>query len=348
MRLSFPLVLITAAALCAAPLKASKKKSGTPPSAPDTSASIKPSAESDTLFSMVKVGRDQSASWLAFRHLGAWTPEIAAQVKSDNPSIRNLNRLEIGDVLRLRRCLDQRAHTPSHQISMAMRKAVVTYVRGNAHIVRQGKSEAISLNAFLAAGDKIVTEQNAAVELIIDNQSVMRLRDNTTLQLVAIQESAPDQKVGTSVFLEYGRVWSKVRKWAGPLVGFQVKMPNAIAGVHGTTFECFVNNDSSGIVSVSEGLVGVTGRNQPEESFVPAGKSVTVQKDGRLTLQNRPSNSHIDWKRFNEKRDQSLEDMSSAYQDANQTSRNTPAPAEIAPVCTQVIIDRPTVPEVAN
>ncbi|MEN9308279.1 MAG: hypothetical protein RL173_2211 [Fibrobacterota bacterium] len=325
MRVTISLVLITAASLFAAPLKASKKKSGIPAAIADTSAKIKSSSESDTLFSMVKVGRDQSASWLAFRHLGAWSPDIASQVKSDNPTIKNLNRLEIGEILRLRRSLDQRGQTPFQQIAKATRKAVVTYVRGSARIVRQGNAEAVGLNDYLVPGDKIITDANSSLELIIDNQSVMRLRENTTLQLVSIQDSTASQKVGTSVSLEYGRLWSKVRKWAGPLVGFSVRMPNAIAGVHGTTFECFVNTDSSGIVTVSEGVVGVMGRSQTLETFVPSGKTVAIHKDGQVTPSEGPSGKSTDWKRFNEQRDQSLEDMSSAIQDANLTSLNNAA-----------------------
>jgi len=339
MRVSISLVLATAALLCASPLKTSKKKAASIAAPVDSTAKLKAVGEPDSLFAVLKVGREQSASWLAFRHLGAWTPEISEQIKRDNASIKDLNRLEVGQQLRLRRSLDQRGWTPDQQVSKAIRKAVITYARGSAHIVRQNGTTPVSINEFLAPGDKIVTDANAVVELVIDNQSVLRLRDKTVLQLVAIQDKQTNQKSGTSVYLEAGRVWSKVRKWAGPLVGFQVKMPNAIAGVHGTTFECFVQNDLSGNVSVSEGIVGVTGRAQSAETSVPAGKSVEVLKDGQLSQPAAASSATPEWKRFNEQRDQSLEEMTSAYLDEAQSSRNNPTTNE-----SNVKVDQPDQP----
>jgi hypothetical protein len=321
MRLSISLVLATAALLCASPLKTSKKKGPGSPTPLDTTR-IKSAVDADTAFNVVKVGREQSASWLAYRHLGAWTPLISTRIKLDNPAIQDLNRLEVGQLLRLRRSLDQRQQTPARQIDQAMRKAVVTYARGSVQVVRQGTTQPVSLNEFLSPGDKLVTASNAVVELVIDNQSVLRLRENTVLSLVEIQNAAPTQTARTVVYLEAGRVWSKVRKWAGPLVGFQVKMPNAIAGVHGTTFECFVEGDSSGVVSVMEGTVGVMGRAQSMEQPVTAGRSVLVSRDGYVGEAPSQKPSPKDWKQFNEQRDQALEEMTSAYYDAAQTQRN--------------------------
>lgn len=266
------------------------------------------------MFGAVKVGPSQTASWLGFRHLGAWTPEIASKIQADNPQISDLDQLQPGQILRLRKSLDQRRLAPAQQVSQAIRKAVVTLVKGSAELTRANSPTVpLQANSFLVAGDQISTGTNAIVELIIDNQSVLRLRDKTVLKLVAIQDSGADQKTRTSVFLETGRVWSKVRKWAGPLVGFQVKMPNAIAGVHGTTFECFVHDDSSGVVHVQEGLVGVSGRaNQNLEIAVGAGKSVKIDRTGEVSspaiLPGKPSIED----RIEEQQEQSIFDQSSA------------------------------------
>ena len=314
MVLTTSLALVLATLMGASPLKGAKKKI-IPAKVDSTSLAVAPKTEPDSLFGVVNVGPSQSASWIAFRHLGAWSPEIASQIQIDNPQIKNLDLLEVGDVLRLRRSLNQRLLTPRQQISKAIRKAVITYVKGNASVQHAGApSASLRANEFLSPGDRITTSAGAVVELIIDNQSVLRLRDRTTLSLVAIQDSSSDQRTRTSVFLEAGRVWTKVRKWAGPLVGFQVKMPNAIAGVHGTTFECSVDSGAQGTVTVHEGIVGVSSLLQPVETPVAAGKSVFIKKDGQISTPVSTTESSPDWNRFNEMQDKSLEEQTSAQQ----------------------------------
>lgn len=313
MLLSLALSLGLAISLGASP-KTSRKKARPPLVEQPAPQAVQAPSEPDSLFGAVKVGPSQTASWLGFRHLGAWTPEIATKVLADNPQISDLDQLQPGQILRLRKSLDQRRLAPAQQVSQAIRKAVVTLVKGSAELVR-ADAPAIPLraNSFLVAGDRISTGTGAIVELIIDNQSVLRLRDKTVLQLVAIQDSSNDQKARTSVFLEAGRVWSKVRKWAGPMVGFEVKMPNAIAGVHGTTFECFVNDDSSGVVHVQEGLVAVLGRaNKALEVAVGPGKSVQINRAGEVSAPAAVPGSPSPEDRIEEQRDQSIFDQNSA------------------------------------
>lgn len=344
MLLTTSLAIAAATFLSASPTKASKKKA--PPAPKPDSALVAPAPEPDSLFGKVKVGPSQTASWIAFRQLGAWTPEIAIRVKADNPDIQDLNQLTAGQILRLRRSLDQRQLTPAQQISKAIRKAVVTYVKGEGKILRNGEAPSpLRANEFLSPGDKITTNTGAVVELVIDNQSVLRLRDKTVLALAAIQDSSNNSKTGTSVALEIGSIWTKVRKWAGPLVGFQVKMPNGVAGVHGTTFECFVANDSSGFVKVHEGLVGVSGRLQTMETPVPAGKSVLVKKDGLITTPvSIKDESAPDWNQFNEQRDQTMEELASAQLEAVHSLRENAMSEEATAAQTTVWKQRPTRP----
>jgi hypothetical protein len=322
MRLNMSLSMVAAILLVAtssaeAARKLPKKKSA--PVAVDTVAAVAalPASEPDSLFGKIKVGPSQTVSWLAFRHLGVWTPEIAERIKADNPQIQDLDRLEVGQILRFRLSLDQRRLAPAEQIAKAVRKAVATLVKGSVQLQRAGSasSEPLRANEFLSPGDRITTRSGDVVELIIDNQSVLRLRDKAVLTLTAIQSADSTQAVRTSVALDMGRLWSKVRKWAGPLVGFQVKMPNAIAGVHGTTFECFVNADSSGGVTVHEGLVGVWDRRLTLESPVPSGKSVIVNTSGEVTQPIPTKSTTPDWNRFNQQRDQSLEEQAAVHQD---------------------------------
>lgn len=214
----------------------------------------------DTTFSSVVVKPRQTASWLAFRHLGAFDKSILDTLKLDNPSIPDLAKLKGGETLRIRRSMDRRPLSPQRQIALASRQGVVTTIKGTGELRRaSGELLPLSVNTFLSVGDEIRTGPATAAEIVIDNQSVLRLRENSRLRLLGVQDTVvtAGRKAGTRVALESGALWVKVRKWAGPLVGFEVRLPSTIAGVHGTIFEATIGKDSSETVTVVEGIVSV-------------------------------------------------------------------------------------------
>jgi hypothetical protein len=272
------LFLLVAASLASvSPAKASQATAQAAPS--------KSVQEPDSLFYKTVVAKGQTLSWIGLRHLGAWTPEIAQRVIADNPGLRSGAPKE-GTELRLRRNLDRRALSPAQQVSLASRRAVATRTLGIVdRIASDGSIHPLVADEFLSPGDRIRTGPGGVAELIIDNQSILRLRENSQIAFVAIQDSTrlKDRQAGTRVSLDLGRVWVKVRKWAGPLVGFEVRLPTAVAGVHGTIFECTVRADSSGEVSVLEGLVGVVGGHARTETKVPAGQRVELSPKGDVS-----------------------------------------------------------------
>jgi hypothetical protein len=273
--------LATALLTAVAPAKSSHKTAPAPVAATTTA----PVQEPDSLFYKVTASKGQTLSWIGLRHLGAWTPEIAAQVLADNPNL-SADQLAAGQALKLRRSLDRRNLEPAQQIAMASRKAVVTRTMGTVEVLlADGSTKPLAANQFISVGDKIRTGPASVAELVIDNQSILRVREKSVLGFVSAQDTAKirDRHAGTQVSLESGSVWTKVRKWAGPLVGFEVKLPNAIAGVHGTIFECAVHVDGSSSVDVYEGVVGVTGNGQPGEIKVTRNQQVTVSASGMMT-----------------------------------------------------------------
>jgi hypothetical protein len=276
------LTTLAAAFLTAvAPAKSSNKHAPSPA----TNAETVTVQEADSLFYKISVSKGQTLSWIGLRHLGAWTPEIASQVVADNPGLKP-DILAEGQNLRLRRSLDRRALAPAQQIALASRKAVVTRTLGQVDfLLADGTTKPLTANQFLSVGDRIRTGKGGVAELVIDNQSILRVRENSQLSITSVQDTEKIAKghAGTQVSLELGSVWTKVRKWAGPLVGFEVRLPNAIAGVHGTIFECVVRADSTGDVRVYEGVVGVTGRTMTSEVKVARNQSVSAAANGTVS-----------------------------------------------------------------
>jgi len=241
---------------------------------------------SDSLYSNVVVRSRETVSWLAMRHLGAFDPAIRDTLKLDNPAIPDLDKVAVGQTLRLRRSMDRRPLPPERQIAMASRQAVVTTLKGTGEVrLKSGQLVPLGANTFLSAGDEIRLGAGSVAELVIDNQSILRLRENSRLRLLDIQGPSADKgrKAGTRVALDQGALWVKVRKWAGPLVGFQVRLPSTIAGVHGTIFETTVGADSTQTVAVREGEVSVTElRDGGQEIRLRAGQKVVATAAGIL------------------------------------------------------------------
>jgi len=211
-----------------------------------------------------QIRKGQTLSRVALVKLGAWNDSVEAQIRADNPGL-DPDRIEPGQIIRLRLPSDDplKPSDPVRAVRVASRKAVVTMVRGHGEILRaSGSREPLRANKFLGTGDGLQTEAGSYAELVIDNQSVLRLNEKTRITLLAIQAPQPataseHRPFYTRIALLSGKSWAKVQKWAGRMVNYQIQLPTAIAGVHGTVFESEAGSDSSGSVSVHEGEVGV-------------------------------------------------------------------------------------------
>jgi len=212
------------------------------------------------------VRRGQTVSYIAFLKYGVYNDSIVKVLKADNPKIENLDLIQVGSILKIRKDVQAPIaleKDPAKRIQMASKKAVVTMVVGTGEIHRaNGAVEKLLPNRFLSTGDAIVTMADGMAEIIIDNQSVLRLSSSTEVKLTAIQEvqkatGSDNRPMVTRLALLRGKTWAKVQKWAGPLVNYQIQLPNAIAGVHGTVFETEAKADSTGLVAVYQGEVGV-------------------------------------------------------------------------------------------
>jgi hypothetical protein len=279
------------------------------------------------------VRRGETVSFIAFQRYGAYDDSIADLIRTDNPRVSDLDHVQVGQILHLRKDLKAPVAVemdPQRRIQMASRKAVVTLAQGSGEIRRAtGGREPLSANRFLVAGDTIVTGPDGLAEIIVDNQSVLRLAAQTEVRLAAIQEPQKPSDTERRAFLTrfallHGKTWTKVQKWAGALVAFQVQMPNAIAGVHGTVFENSVAADSTSSVSVFRGKVGVQGQGPaarrslaptqiPGPQEIPVSKWIQILVDGQRMeisksgtagpVANFEPDPNSEWVKLNQERD---------------------------------------------
>lgn len=134
---------------------------------------------------------------------------------------------------------------------------IITYVKGVAQ--KKGSRvedwERAKENTRLATGDKVKTLEKARAEIRLEAGKVIRLDENTTVDLVKLVEESQG-KVQTDVKMEQGNLWAKVGK-LGENTEFKVESPIAGASIRGTTFRVGVALDGSTQLNVYEGAVEV-------------------------------------------------------------------------------------------
>ncbi len=220
----------------------------------------------------------ETISLLCIELYGHYAPSMGAALQKANPTLTDINKITPGQKILFKDPVQApvKAHptpgvsTPGNppeessvfEKQLTITQGVVTYLEGEATIVdTHGKKASLKVNALVYPGDIIQTSKSGRVEIIINRETVVRIRENTKTSLVAFRTNGID-KGATRVGFSSGSVWTKMKKFADRVTRFQLELPTAIAGVHGTVYNATINRDSSSAVSVYEGEVAV--QNAPE------------------------------------------------------------------------------------
>lgn len=133
----------------------------------------------------------------------------------------------------------------------------ITYVKGTAQ--KKGTTaedwEKANENTRLSSGDKVKTLEKTRAEIRLEAGKVIRLDENTTVDLVKLVEESQN-KVETDIKIEQGNLWAKVGK-LGDNTELKVESPIAGASIRGTTFRVEVGLDNSTQLNVYEGVVEI-------------------------------------------------------------------------------------------
>ena len=225
-------------------------------------------AASDPVTS-VKVRPGDSISYLAFKHLHTYNQEIVNQIKSLNPHIKDLNLIQVGQIVYLPKgkpstVTGKRGEpTPSapvpetKKMAAAASQAVVTLVEGEVQMMGAETNgwQRLQVNAMLKAGDNVRVLEQGRLELVLDNRSVLRLAANTTLELKEVERRRQKEKYRFA--LSIGKMWTRVTRLLGFGSRYQVETPTAITAVQGTVYDLQVDPSQQTRVRVHSGNVQV-------------------------------------------------------------------------------------------
>jgi phage tail protein X len=221
------------------------------------------------------VKKGETVSLVCIDYYGYFGADLAKAILKDNPSLKDLNVIHPGEAIVLHNP-DYKPEKPAPANPVFERRVqamqgVVTYVEGEALLTPKGGKARQKLvpNTIVFPGDVVQTGVAGRVEMIINRETVVRLKENTRMNIDAFRDM---ESTGGRTKMEFslGSVWTKMKQFRDKLSRFELELPTAIAGVHGTVYEATVDKDSSSEVKVYTGEVAV--KNNPSLKATTGGE----------------------------------------------------------------------------
>ncbi len=230
--------------------------------------------------------KGDTLSYLSFKIYGKYDQQIAEILKRENPQIKDIDWIYVDQVInfpapeamgqKLSEKVLKPARTgmgaetkearpsqepppPVSESKVRAGKGVITYLQGQVQVKKTGESQWAPArpNMILAENDQIKVLNQSRAELILDNQSVLRLSENSLLTIHKLEEERATRKETARMDISLGKLWARMAKLFNPASRYDVKTPTVIAGVQGTTYQVLVAGDLSTTIQVFEGAVNV-------------------------------------------------------------------------------------------
>ena len=137
------------------------------------------------------------------------------------------------------------------------KRGVVTYVSGAAQHREKAATawDALELKDDVTSGETVQTKRQTRAEIELDAGKLIRLDENTIVDLVKLFEEE-NKKNTVTLDVAQGQVWSQIASLGGD-EAFKINSPLAGASVRGTVFNFAVGSGNRTSVDVFRGAVEV-------------------------------------------------------------------------------------------
>ncbi|MGC3964671.1 MAG: FecR domain-containing protein [Rhodocyclaceae bacterium] len=218
----------------------------------------------DTLYALAERYLDGSARW----------PLLARINRLNNPDL-----LTPGTTIRL----------PLDALRSTRVNVAVDYLRGNVTLIPSGGTRrALAVDDRPGEGDTLEVGPASYVRLRLPDGSALQLQAGAQLRLQRLREMSAADLSQTVVYLERGRVDSRVqpqRKGSR----FDVITPLASAGVRGTRFGVSLPESGAMVSDVTEGHVVVSDAHDKNDADVFAGQGAVISATGAVSVRALPA-----------------------------------------------------------
>ncbi|MBD3317680.1 MAG: LysM peptidoglycan-binding domain-containing protein [Chitinivibrionales bacterium] len=291
-------------------------------------------------FFIHEVAKGESLSFLCVLYYGHYRGVMTDAIVELNPSMAKASTIRAGQKIKLphpKKTVESFGGTrPLFERRNNVTQGVITYTRGDSRLIpRNGSTPSrLSANTIVYPGDIIETGAGGLAEIIINSESVVRMRENTRLGIEAFRQK---RKKGTRTEIRFdvGTIWVKVKQVRDRSNQFELELPTVMVTVLGTVYQTSLASDSTAEIIVYNGEVAVKNKMAPlvgstSHEVVKAAKPkegtvlhqvpledwvhivrsmhrIKIEKNGKLDtplkLQSKPSDS---WKKWNIERDRHI------------------------------------------
>ena len=169
------------------------------------------------------------------------------------------------------------AYSFCFSLALAQEIGKITYVEGRVDTFKAGSDAGAPAIEYenITLGDAIRTKSNSKVEIKFKDDSIVRLAQNSKIEIKDYQLDEKGKRKTAAIKLERGKLRAIVAK-SSQGAPFAILTPNTEGMVKGSDVFAFYQAGSSGML-VAEGKLNVTNTAHPESPvLIPAGNSVLV------------------------------------------------------------------------
>jgi len=160
------------------------------------------------------------------------------QYPKDWPKIAELNNIKNSDLIHP----GDKLVVPVDMLRGIPLNGTVTFVQGDVRISK-GKDQpqtAVHLNDVILEGSRIVTGDDGSVRVTFLDGYTFVLRSNTNVRIIQANNKRAS-RLFFQLWMELGRIFSRIKKATGADARFEVDTPSAVAAVRGTEFRASVD-----------------------------------------------------------------------------------------------------------
>ncbi len=205
--------------------------------------------------------------------------------------------------------------------SVIQNDGLVNFTTGDVKIFVNGQAVAANTGDKITQGMTIKTGAKSVVDIYFEG-SVIRILEKSSVVMKELVKNLTDNKELTELYVENGKVFSKVTRKLTEGEKFRVNTPTAVAGVRGTEFLVSEEEGKSNIACI-EGTVAVKDSKSDDTAFVDveAGKEANVESGKPVTVNELKQQNLENIKRIKDEIKELREDIRKKFEEQREEIR---------------------------